>query len=43
MEGEAAGSGVQAVPDIFFRPAGLEDLEAIAALEVRVVVPLDVA
>ncbi len=34
VEGEAAGSGVQAAPDIFFRPALPEDLESIAALEV---------
>ena len=34
VEGEAAGSGVLAAPDIFFRPASLEDLDIIAALEV---------
>ena len=43
VEGEAAGSGVQAAPDIFFRPALPEDLESIAALEVGDRMPLQPA
>ena len=34
VDGEAAGSGVLAAPDIFFRPASLEDLDTVAELEV---------